>query len=267
MKPLAIAALLSIVAGCGGRFAEDSDAATDSGASDGGVADAGADVSGWTNCQAPSGVGICGGPNNCGAQCQNCYPIFEDAGELRPCDDVNYYFAPDSSVDTYVCPDGALNACTEDENAPACWDDTCTTADLPKLWLLNGRADLARYADRSSYTGATLPPTPTACPTVSSGLQLCGGACGSCGATQVCTGRSPSHPYSLCVNAEPDSFPCARGSAGSCNTIHDGYMCLTFQVDTASQSIADQASLCVPSTLCQAAAASYPGGAFCTSGS
>lgn len=43
-------------------------------------------------------------------------------------------------------------------------------------------------------------------------------------------------------------------------------MCLTFQVDGAVQPMADEFSLCVDGATCQAAAQSYPGGAFCTSG-
>jgi len=256
---------LAVVLGCGGRVdgTDAGDASTDSSV----ASDTGSDAA-WTNCEAPSGVSICGGPHHCGAQCTSCYPA-SDAAQLRPCDDVLYQFAPDASVaaDTFLCPDGALNACRVDANTPSCWQDVCTTGDLPNLWLLNGRSDLARYADRSTYDGTPLPPSPTSCPSVASGMKLCGGACGTCADTEVCTGRSPLHPYSLCLTAEPQSFPCVRGSSGSCNALRPGYMCLTYQVDNAAQSIADQGSLCVPGSICLAAAQSYPGGAFCTPGS
>jgi hypothetical protein len=65
-------------------------------------------------------------------------------------------------------------------------------------WLLaqSGHADMVRYADRSAYTNEALP-EPATCPSFP-GLPLCGGACGSC-ATGTCMGRSPRHPYSLCV--------------------------------------------------------------------
>jgi hypothetical protein len=265
MKTSAAVVLVGVL-GCGGRVGDGDagDASLDHALVDGLNSDGG-----WTNCAAPSGVSICGGPNDCGSQCSECFPAVQDAGELHVCDDVLFQFAPDASVaaDTFLCPDGALNACIYDENSPICWQDACTTEDLPQLWLMNGRADLAKYADRSTYTGAPLPPLPMSCPTVATGMKLCGGACGTCADTDVCTGRSPLHPYSLCVTAEPESFPCVRGTSGSCNALRPGFMCLTYQVDSAAQPIADQGSLCVPALICQAAAQSYPGGAFCTPGS
>ncbi|HEY1959971.1 MAG TPA: hypothetical protein VGH28_30390 [Polyangiaceae bacterium] len=211
-------------------------------------------------------MSICGGPNGCGAQCSTC--LGGNTGELSACDDVNFQFAvPNGAADTFLCPDGALNACGFDQGAPDCWGGACVTEDLPKLYLANGRPDLARYADRSTYTGDPLPPLATSCPPVAQGLTLCGGTCDPCNDSQhVCTGRSPLHPYSMCVPAEPTSFPCARGQNGYCNSIRSGFMCMTYQVDQAAQTIADQNSLCVPSSLCQAAASSYPGGAFCTPG-
>lgn len=257
--------ILATLIGCGGRV-DGADASADA------TGDAPHDVaqgdSGWTTCESPSGIGICGGPNNCGAQCANCGNVV-DASELRACGDVSPDFDVDAGVawDGYICPDGALNACHGDENAPACWENACVAADLPRLYLLNGRADLARYADRSTYTGDPLPPPPTTCPSVSAGLQLCGGACGACQPTKVCTGRSPLHPYSLCVDSEPTSFPCTRGTGGYCDSVRSGFMCLTFKVDSAAQSIADQSSVCVDGATCQAAAQSYPGGAVCTPGS
>jgi hypothetical protein len=258
------ALLTALLVACGGKVDTGADA------SDGG--DAGLDVAqgdgGWTMCEAPSGIGVCGGPNDCGAQCTFCGSVV-DASELRACSDVPD-FDPDAGKawDGYVCPDGALNACSGDNGAPDCWDNHCVGDDLPKLYLLNGRPDLARYADRSTYTGDPLPPPPTSCPAVSSGLELCGGACGPCqDGTKTCTGRSPLHPYSLCVESEPVSFPCSRGSVGYCNQVRAGFMCLTFKVDDAAQTMADTFSLCVDGTTCQAAAQSYPGGAFCTPGS
>ena len=246
---------------CGGLF-QSSDAGSEKdAASDGALAADG----GWTMCEAPSGVSICGGPNLCGAQCKVC---FKTDGTLSACGDVNYQFIdPNPPTDTLLCPDGALNACDWDEYAPECFAGSCVTEDLPKLYLANGRPDLAKYADRSTYTGDPLP-TPASCPSMPPGLSLCGGACGSVcwGGDERCTGRSPLHPYSMCVPKQPTSFPCARGNNGYCNSVRSGFMCLTYEVDQAAQLLADQNSLCVPSTLCQAAAQSYPGGAFCTAG-
>jgi len=261
----AIVALIGLAIGCGGKVDGTPDGG-DGGTTDGSF-DAGLDAAGWTNCEAPSGVSICGGPNDCGSQCKTC--VYGDSGLLNACNDVNYQFTvSDGAADTFLCPDGAMNACAFDKGAPDCWQGACVTEDLPKLYLLNGRPDLARYSDRASYTGDPIPPPPTSCPSVAQGLELCGGACGPCqDGTMTCTGRSPLHPYSMCLTSEPESFPCARGSNGYCNSVRPGDMCLTYKVDSAAQSIADQNSLCVPASICQAAAQSYPGGAFCTAGS
>jgi hypothetical protein len=261
MKALACLALATFA--CGGRLDQTPDA-SDGAADVVSINDAGTESG--TKCEAPSGVSICGGPNDCGADCQTC--IGGDAS-VRACGDVNYDFdAGGSTIDSYVCPDGAMDACIDQSGLPECLD-TCVTMDLPELYLMNGRPDLARYSDRASFTGDPIPAPPTSCPSVSSGLELCGGACGACTlSTDVCTGRSPLHAISLCVPAEPTSFPCVRGSGSqSCSDIRSGYMCLTYTVDAQAQPIADQNSLCVPSATCEAAAQSYPGGAACTAGS
>lgn len=269
MKLHTLPSVVGVLVACGGSIQSSGDGGDAGGMTDSPL-DGLSDGGGWTKCAAPDGVSICGGPNGCGPQCQKCADLPDAGIDIGVCEDNGAYIVdyPDRAADTYLCPDGAFNACDNDSNAPGCWENTCSTQDLPQLYLMNGRPDLAKYADRSTYTGNPLP-TPTTCPTIS-GLTLCGGVCGAstCSdSAHVCTGRSPLHPYSLCLPAEPQSFPCARGSNGSCNSVHPGFMCLTYQVDSAAQPIADQGSICVDGNICQAAAASYPGGAFCTTGS
>jgi hypothetical protein len=123
---------------------------------------------------------------------------------------------------------------------------------------MNKHADWVRYVDRSTYTGAPLP-EPTSCPSIS-GLTLCGGSCGTCPNGYQCIGRSPLHPYSLCINPYEMSFLyiCQRGK-----TCGSGRRCLTFVVDDAAQAYADAHSFCVDASTCDTAAKSYPGGALC----
>ncbi len=261
------ALLVAGVLGCGGRIG----AGDDGGAADGGLSDGGGggDGGGWTKCSSPSGILICGGPNQCGADCSQCAPpqLGTDGGALRVCQGGTDPEPPDGNE--WQCPDGALNGTIWE--CPSCSPLTgCVKEELAQLYALNGRPDLALYSDRSAYTGAPIPPPPTTCPPVSAGLNLCGGACGACPdpAHQTCTGRSPLHPVSMCQDTynTTDALPCQRGDGGFCSTLDNGRMCLTYTLDSASQATADHYSMCVASSICLAAAQSYPGGAFCTTG-
>jgi hypothetical protein len=133
------------------------------------------------------------------------------------------------------------------------------------MYSLNGRNDLARYADRSTYTGTPLPGVSATCPSIPN-LQLCGGACGACSAGYMCMGRSPLHPYSLCVNKWSSGGQCDRSNPVACSS-PAGYRCMTYKVDAVAQPVADAYSFCVDKAICDAAAQSYPGGVFCTGGS
>jgi hypothetical protein len=78
-------------------------------------------------------------------------------------------------------------------------------------------------------------------------------------------GRSPLHPYSFCANLwgmpnEPEL--CKRGDTCG-GGVGPPRKCFTFKVDDAAQPYADTYSMCIDADACQAAAKSYPGGAFC----
>ena len=229
----------------------------------------------------------------CGAACGNTCPYKQSDGTgcMQPGDNDGSALSLCNTLDGGIifstvscneCLDGhACTVTTSEVPVTATASDlfaqmVCDDVRFAEMFALNGRLDLARYPDRSAYTGDPLPPPPTACPSVP-GIQLCGGACGECAAGYVCIGRSPEHPYSLCVNdwtKQIPSFPqpvCIRdagtidgGFVGSCYDGNDKFRCLTFKVDDASQPIADQFSLCVDKSICLAAAAGYPGGAFCS---
>lgn len=154
-------------------------------------------------------------------------------------------FGPQSVFDLLVCGDEAYGT----------------------LLAKAGHADMVRYADRSAYTGEALP-TPETCPSFP-GLSLCGGACGSCGPGATCLGRSPLHPYSICVPNSPALDGVAqcgqyvKSCSGDPYNRPVSYSCLVFKVDDASQPLADSSGLCAPDAICQAAAQYYPGGAYC----
>lgn len=250
---------------CGGSVVgqgDGGDGGVDVGANDGSIVRDGAVI---LPCNT-DGLKLCGG--QCGQSCpvdkcisSNNNPNYK--GELGVC--------TDSSPSRFggfcsQCEDGDVCALTSELALRPTPIDTfgnlrCADERWALMYSLNGRNDLARYADRSTYTGALLP-SPSTCPSVS-GFQLCGGACGSCANGYVCMGRSPLHPYSLCVNK--GLAPCERGDTIAC-TSKAGYRCLTFKVDPPSQPVADATGFCADRTLCEAAAQSYPGGVFCTGG-
>lgn len=257
--PLVLAAW--IVAACGnGILSPDasSDAARDSGevpGSDGG----------YTQCTGPYGSKLCGGPAMCNVGCpegrcsgDQSFPL-ADPTRLRICT-VFGGSAGAGSHDCWQCTDGDVCIFADQEMVSLGFDGMrCLGPEFGVLLSMNGHADWVRYADRSTYTGDPLP-EPATCPQIP-GLPLCGGPCGSCADGYVCIGRSPLHPYSLCVNKWKPSLPCKRGD--SCIGAVPPSRCLTFKVDGASQSVADANSLCVESAICDAAAKSYPGGAYC----
>ena len=130
----------------------------------------------------------------------------------------------------------------------------CLPFDVGQLFAENGAANRVRYADWSAWTGAALP-SPTSCPTFN-GFSICGGNCTPCGSGNICTGRSPKHPYGLCVGG-------TNPGCGSPNwTCPSGQSCMVF-VDPGEQAIADAQGMCFPTAECKAIASSYPGGADC----
>lgn len=123
----------------------------------------------------------------------------------------------------------------------------------------HGQTDRLGYADRGVWTGASLP-EPKTCPSIAD-VPTCGGYCGGCPVGQVCTGRSPLHPYGICI--PQDAGVCSRvtGINGSTCSASEG--CFIFKVEAEHQMVADATGFCVPYQECQALAASLPGGGFC----
>jgi hypothetical protein len=258
--------LSGLLVACGGAVVTTD--AGDAGKLDSGIAD-----SGFTACSAPAGYKLCGG--QCGDSCPR-----DKMGRGCASDD---YMMPDPQHNVGVCwgsgpntlwrsdcdrcEDGflcALSSAKLLEPTPAATFQfmDCTVQDWARMFALGGRLDMARYADRSAYTDQPLP-TPSTCPSIA-GLLLCGGPCGGCQNGFACIGRSPLHPYSVCVNEK--GATCQRDVLPSCMDIFADRRCLTFKVDNPSQPVADAHSICVDRAICDAAAQGYPGGAFCTGG-
>jgi hypothetical protein len=244
---------------CGGRVgpASGSAGSDDAGeAHDGAPPDAGEPGdAGWTQCTSPAGFAVCEGPScpmTCGGgSCSNT-----DVPGVAACINPALIQVGGPQLCGSPCADGTI--CVAEIYATTFF---CTAFDMGVLFAQNGAADRVRYADMGSWTGEPLP-VPTSCPSVA-GLQLCGGSCDACPPAEVCTGRSPLHPYGFCT--PPESAPCGVGRP-SCNDDAgtQGQACMTFTVDAAAQGLADQWGICMPAALCQAAAVGLPGGATCS---
>lgn len=259
------AGLVCVALACGGRVGGGGDAGTDS-ASD-------TVVTPWTDCSAPSGAKVCGGPKACSPECKQCFSKYgtfpnPDPDVVNVCLDVGMTSGVNGKCEA-VCSDGGLciaDGYLDDFAAGGCWNE-----DMAVLFARNGAARRVRYADFSAYTGDPLP-RPQTCPSIP-GLPLCSGddyqakngACPSCvGSKYRCAGRSPAHPYSLCVNWMPGGDVLAVGCTRSVPDCNVGHACFIMRTaDAASQSIADRHGLCIDESACRAAAESYPGGAFC----
>ena len=225
---------------------------------DGGLLDAGAD----SPCVSAGGLhAVCKGFNDCfpGAEqgqndaCPFCSSFdLTKPGLCVPPDDINS--GPTSDGQIYV----------EYEPLSGLWGPY--SYDVGPLLAANGGADQVRYADWSAWTGDPLP-EPSTCPTFTS-FRICGGNCGACKAGEICTGRSPDHPYSICASMKQCGYVAALADAGTpwtgC-TPDAGQTCLTFQSSPDGQVLADQNGngFCIDDAACQEAQTSYPGGVFC----
>ena len=263
--------LLALAAGCGGALSSTPNEGGDSGTDGGAVSPDGDDGlgtgAGWTQCAAPSGDQLCGreqtacacgsDPSSCIGKA-GCFCEGADSLGLGQPSDISICETQDASASNfYTCPDGdvMLMAPTSLWRKPGD-ANSCAPLDFGTLYAKNGWAKAVRYADWAPFTGDPLP-SPTDCPSLP-GIQLCGGACpGSCPNGYTCTGRSPLHPYSVCMPLVPATVSPNCGSGGPSN----GWGCFAFKLPNATdQAIAQGAYDCVPGDWCQAAATAFPGG-------
>jgi len=207
-----------------------------------------------TECRADNGVQICGGKYQCSPTdpgCEYCllFPDMLEANEVGFC--VNQALGDWHSC--YLCEDGRICATTmESDTIP-----NCVPWEIGPLFTAAGASHRLRYADHSAWTGAPLP-EPDTCPVLQD-VPLCGANCGGCAAGEVCTGRSPLHPYGICASSDI--------SISACNTTTEkckaGQGCFIFSVQSEHQAEADANGYCLSEKACLATAAMLPGGGKC----
>jgi len=123
--------------------------------------------------------------------------------------------------------------------------------------------DVLRYCDWNPWTGDPLP-LPTTCPTFST-FAICGGVCGTCNNGDECRGRSPQHPYGLCLPSPPIycRAQCPAGDMGCVLPCPAGMSCAQYIDSTdGGEAEAEYQQFCIPSSSC-AELGQYPGGAEC----
>lgn len=240
------------LASCGGMLGN-TDAGPDA------QVDVDAGDAGWSQCTAPEGYAVCGGPNQCSPGPQ-CYCDFgEPPGELGVCVG-NGYPDPLSGIGCYPGFDGRV--CIHVPQGV--WGDA--PFDVGVLFAQNGAAARVRYADLSLWTGDPLPQA-TTCPSLGNVLP-CGGSCGACPSGEACVGRSPIHPVGIC---NPDKHGCSvvplvdGGVTVPCPD-YTTQSCFTFVVQSGAQPEADMAGICLPKADCDALAQALPGGGKCYGG-
>lgn len=224
------AALILVACHCGGLRSE---------------SDAGIDAES-SQCTS-NGQRICYGPGRCGGERCNC------AASDYPPDNLTICAAnPGSSVNQCpFCVDGKVCIQVYKSLTVPEW---CTEFDLGLLMLKNGGGGRVRYADLGAFDGTPLP-LPTTCKTLPV-ARLCGPACPLCDIDEICHGRSPLHPYGICVHNKTN-FCSKSAPTKNCQA---GEKCFVFTVDISSQSVADEAGNCLPGPVCDDLAINYPGG-------
>jgi hypothetical protein len=259
---------LGVTSACGGREAiGPSDAAPPWQAGP-------ADEAGYTRCATPEGWGICGPATGCEASlgrpgCSTCiYPALGDSG-VGMCDSLHAMVVEHSletAISIFDCDDGWVRydylSGPRDSGIPDALPCVPYSVGVILSRYISDTNRL-RYADYGFFTGAPLP-TPPTCPTVS-GFQPCDGPCASCTSGELCTGRSPLHPYSFCLDESKDYSPCSAFGRRCPQDAGAGAVgCFLFTVEPQAQTIADVFGTCMPLAQCQAMAAQLPGGGTCT---
>lgn len=202
---------------------------------------------------------VCNGPNDCfptsmrkqGSVCASCLSDPNDPTAVGLCLSRNGGLlgaqrAADGEV--YVAVDPSFSSA-------GAW--YAYPYEVGALFANNGGAARVRYADWTPWNDAPLPLS-NVCPTFSD-FRICGGNCAICLTLEDCTGRSPNHPYGLCVGAGCRISTVDGGWYG-CGA---GESCLVFQSSTDGQPLANLAGFCFDNSTCQHAELQYPGGATC----
>lgn len=143
-----------------------------------------------------------------------------------------------------VCPDGQACAHRADGGL------ICVPFEVCAELYETGSTEACRYADKSPFTnepfatgGTCLPSTPQA---------LCGNEC-DCVSAYGCTGRSATQPLGVCIDPLTDGDGCTAADPTTC--FESLQYCAIFNVDGASQGVADKYGFCLDQERCLVAAA------------
>lgn len=205
-RSIGLAIALSALA-CGGRVQDDpQEPAADGGADTQPEADAGDSGS---LCRLSDGTPTCGFsgcPNPHPGACTSCPLAANREFETAP-----FGVCPEDAekVFAHVSGRGAQCATCPSE------DDVCLFRGIDYACvhkpLCDAYASLGFkgcfFQDLSDYVPGPLPSV--ACPRA--GVGLCGGACGSCAAGNVCVGRSHAHPFGVCAPLEAGIEQAGKG--------------------------------------------------------
>jgi hypothetical protein len=269
---------LAVLLGCGARTPlpggpGDGGAAFSSSAGAGGAAQGAGGFPPHPPCASADGVRLCGDgcPPLPAPECPGfgCTPTLDRTGDVPSGAGVCWADVPgDAELLCNACPDGQVCAYRSADQLVCVSEDVCAA-----LWDL-GATDVCRYADKSAYDHRRLQEPAGACPSFepSPPLEgLCGGACGGCENGYRCTGRSPSHPFGMCVytgafDAPGGVDPCARAPDGTmlqtCGAEGEpGVSCAIFEDALEDEPAAMAYGVCYGG--CAAVAAVFPGGMTC----
>lgn len=253
--------VLLLAIGCGGEVGQSpaggaggTGGASGGGAagSDGGAATGGTGGSGWTECSTPDFL-FCGVPE-CPERpgCSLCMPSGGSAVYGACAESLS----PDEAFGTPA--DGKILVSRDlPLIAPFVMNEAPFSAGV--FLAAHGEADRLAYADRGVWTGEPIP-APKTCPQVSE-IEICGGFCGGCPVGQICTGRSPKHPYGLCIPIKGGI--CSLDPKVKGDICEPTELCFVFKVEPEHQNVADAKGFCLTKGACQAAALNLPGGGRC----
>ena len=252
-RKIFIAAAAMVVMACGGTTPLETVTTNGGVAVDAGKpADAGLSADARLEDCVADGFRMCGTKVGCFKHGPDC--DCKGVGADTPDPEVGWCFPffPNDMLPPQVCgycPDGAL--CVMAYGITFSNFDFCFPESVGRMMWLHGQgARVTTYADGTPYTGAPIP-KPTTCPPPDGELRFCGGNCGGCsGLGEYCSGRSPTHPWGICVS---DSLSCQKGS--DCEPMQG---CLHLTATLGPPYYIDR---CL--TDCDRIAANVPGGARC----
>ncbi len=252
-----------LVAGCQGLVVVLPPEETTSSSTAGGAAGTGAS---HPDCATANAVRLCGGSKACAWLGPPTCPGTGCTAAL----DVNAFTPSGAGVCWADVDDAAARQCVACRDGDVCvqrYDDqlVCVAEEVcAGLWDL-GATTVCRYADKVRYDRRPLP-SATGCPSTGQ-IHFCGGGCPPCPGTMGCTGRSPDHPFGLCVpmtaQGEFQGVACSNTAAECHPGQFNDTACGVFSVPTVDDSAARRYGVCLDRKGCLIIRDALPGGFRC----